>query len=114
MANDDTSIQKYFEMYQNVDFNDDSTRNCILEYFVDKIYVYPDRLVTTFWYSDDKFEVPIQDIEEATRECSITSCLAPLWGMFENAMFSAFFFIYRVDDYWDSTYCNFYVQINCD
>ena len=41
-------------MYAKADFDDEDTRNQVLEYFVDKIYVYNDRLVITWYYSDDK------------------------------------------------------------
>ena len=40
-------------MYAKADFDDEDTRNQVLEYFVDKIYVYNDRLVITWYYSDD-------------------------------------------------------------
>ena len=37
-------------MYAKADFDDEDTRNQVLEYFVDKIYVYNDRLVITWYY----------------------------------------------------------------
>ena len=40
-------------MYAKADFDDEDTRNRVLEYFVDKIYVYNDRLVIT-WYNSTK------------------------------------------------------------
>ena len=43
LVEDENSIKKYFEMYAKADFDDEDTRNRVLEYFVDKIYVYNDR-----------------------------------------------------------------------
>ena len=40
LVEDENSIKKYFEMYAKADFDDEDTRNQVLEYFVDKIYVY--------------------------------------------------------------------------
>lgn len=64
--NDEYSIQKYLDMYAHADFDDEETRNGILEYFVDKIYVYNDRLVITFYYSDDKTEIALDTLTEIT------------------------------------------------
>lgn len=44
-AEDDVSIRAYFERYTNADFDDDQVRDSILEYFVDKIYLYDDHIV---------------------------------------------------------------------
>lgn len=63
---DEYSIQKYFNIYANSNFDDERTRNTILEYFVDKIYVYNDRLVITFYYSDDKTEIDLDTLTEIT------------------------------------------------
>ena len=46
-------------MYAKADFDDEDTRNQVLEYFVDKIYVYNDRLVITWYYSDDKTSIDL-------------------------------------------------------
>ena len=51
-------------MYAKADFDDEDTRNQVLEYFVDKIYVYNDRLVITWYYSDDKTSI---DLDALTR-----------------------------------------------
>ena len=68
---DEYSIQKYFNIYANSNFDDERTRNTILEYFVDKIYVYNDRLVITFYYSDDKTEIDLDTLTEITGTDSI-------------------------------------------
>ena len=59
---DEHSIQSYFDKFMHADFDNPKTRNVILrnvifEYFVDKIYLYDDKLVVTFFYSEDKTEI---------------------------------------------------------
>lgn len=54
-------------MYAKADFDDEDTRNQVLEYFVDKIYVYNDRLVITWYYSDDKTSIDLDALTEITR-----------------------------------------------
>ena len=53
-------------MYAKADFDDEDTRNQMLEYFVDKIYVYNDRLVITWYYSDDKTSIDLDSLTEIT------------------------------------------------
>lgn len=43
------------------DVNDPDTRRKLLEYFIDKIYVYPDKLALTVHYSDDRRELPFEE-----------------------------------------------------
>lgn len=57
IAEDNISIQHFFEMYARADFEDEQTRDTVLNYFVDKIYVYDDKIVVTFFYSDDRREI---------------------------------------------------------
>ena len=66
LVEDENSIKKYFEMYAKADFDDEDTRNRVLEYFVDKIYVYNDRLVITWYYSDDKTSIDLDALTEIT------------------------------------------------
>lgn len=66
LVEDENSIKKYFEMYAKADFDDEDTRNQMLEYFVDKIYVYNDRLVITWYYSDDKTSINLDALTEIT------------------------------------------------
>ena len=67
-------------MYANADFDDDETRNNLLEYFIDKIYVFNDRLVVTWWYSEDKTEIGLNELVEVTDVDlgSTLSCSSPL------------------------------------
>ena len=53
-------------MYAKADYDDEDTRNQMLEYFVDKIYVYNDRLVITWYYSDDKTSINLDALTEIT------------------------------------------------
>ena len=53
-------------MYAKADFDDEDTRNQELEYFVDKIYVYNDGLVITWYYSDDKTSIDLDALTEIT------------------------------------------------
>ncbi len=60
---DEHSIQAYFNKYLHADFGNPETRDTILEYLVDKIYVYDDRLVITSWYSEDNREIPFDILD---------------------------------------------------
>ena len=52
-----------FEKHSSADFDDEETRDSILNYFVDKIYLYDDgRLVITGWYSDLHHELMFEDL----------------------------------------------------
>lgn len=63
---DENSIKKYFEVYAKADFEDEDIRNRVLEYFVDKIYVYNDRLVITGYYSDDETSIYLDALTEVS------------------------------------------------
>ena len=43
--------------------NDPDTRRRLLEFFIDKIYVYPDKLALTFHFSDERRELPFEETE---------------------------------------------------
>lgn len=55
-----STIVKFLDGFVG-DINDADTRRKLLELFVDKIYVYPDKLVLSFYYSDDKRELPFEE-----------------------------------------------------
>ncbi|WP_394952846.1 recombinase family protein [Scardovia wiggsiae] len=57
---DENSIKAYFDKFLHADFNNPEVRDSILEYFVDKIYLYEDKLVVMSWYSEDNREVPLE------------------------------------------------------
>lgn len=43
------------------DINNPDTRRRLLEFFIDKIYVYPDKMVLTFYYTDERRELPFEE-----------------------------------------------------
>lgn len=43
------------------DINNPDTRRRLLDFFVDKIYIYPDKMVLTFYYTDDRRELPFEE-----------------------------------------------------
>ena len=43
------------------DINNPDTRHRLLDFFVDKIYIYPDKMVLTFYYTDDRRELPFEE-----------------------------------------------------
>ena len=57
MCEDEHTIKAYFEKFLHADFDNPETRDQVLEYFVDKIYLTDDGLVVTSWYSEDRTEV---------------------------------------------------------
>jgi len=59
LANIDYGIKHYFEMYAKADFKDDETRRMIFEYFIDKIYVFEDKLIADMFYSENHVEVSL-------------------------------------------------------
>ena len=61
LAENDTSIKAYFERFSNIDFDDETARDQVLQYFIDKIYVFKDKLLVTGWFSDGSTELTIDD-----------------------------------------------------
>ena len=59
LAEDDYSIKHYFEIYAEADFEDAETRNKVLDYFVDKIWIFEDKLIIDMYYSDNHTEVDL-------------------------------------------------------
>lgn len=57
LCEDQHSIQAYWDNFLHADFDNPETRSMILEYFVDKIYLYDDKIIITSWYSNDKTEI---------------------------------------------------------
>ena len=101
IVDDGHSIQQYFDKYANADFDDTETRNTILEYFVDKIYVYDDRLVITWYYINNETVIDLDTLTEITDtknsdgdkgvESSTLKQSAPYMKSVENIAFSALF-----------------------
>ena len=62
------SIKAYFDRFLHADFDNPEVRDFVLEYFVDKIYLYEDRLMVTSWYSEDNREVPMEVLNGETED----------------------------------------------
>ena len=73
LMNDEHNIQSYFDKYLHEDFSSHETRDMILEYFIDKIYVYDDRLVFIGWYSNDKHEIAWDELSRMEQSCEFES-----------------------------------------
>ena len=62
LCEDRRSIQAYFDKFLHADVNDPEIRDQVFEYFVDKVYLYDDKLVVSMWFSeDDKQEITWRD-----------------------------------------------------
>lgn len=57
LCEDSHSIQAYFEKYMNTDFENAEMRDAVLEYFVDKIFLYEDKLVIVSRFSENDTEI---------------------------------------------------------
>lgn len=64
LVTDEHSIKHYFEKYANFSFDDEETRNNVLEYFVDKIFLYNDKIVITWYYTNNKTEINLDALTE--------------------------------------------------
>lgn len=53
ITEDEHSIAAYFAQYMHADLENPATRDTILSYFIDKIFVYDDRLEVVTHYTDD-------------------------------------------------------------
>ena len=62
LCEDKHSIQAYFDKFLHADVNDPEIRDQVFEYFVDKVYLYDDKLVVSMWFSeDDRQEITWRD-----------------------------------------------------
>ena len=62
LCEDRHSIQAYFDKFLHADVNDPEIREQVFEYFVDKVYLYDDKLVVSIWFSEDgKQEITWRD-----------------------------------------------------
>ena len=55
-------ILRYLDSFVG-DINNPDTRRHLLDSFIDKIYVFPDKLVITFHYTDDRRELPFEEMK---------------------------------------------------
>lgn len=54
------TILKFFDSFIG-DFDDEKVRRYILDIFVDKVYVYKDKIIITFHYTDDRQELSYEE-----------------------------------------------------
>ena len=54
MTEDEHSIKAYFQKYANANLDDPEIQEKLLDYFIDKIYVYDDHIEITGWFSEDR------------------------------------------------------------
>lgn len=58
------SISHYFNIYKNSDFSNPAIRDAVLEYFVDKIYLFEDRITVLCWWDDLREEIELDEIKK--------------------------------------------------
>ena len=69
LMQDAHSIEAYFKRYSDPDMFDDNIRDEVLEYFVDKIFVYDDRIIVTGPYFEGIAEqVSFEELADDTIE----------------------------------------------
>lgn len=69
LTQDEYSIQRYFDEFADADLENPETREMLLDYFVDKIYVYGDHIKLTGWFSYDRQRIVTwQDLNSVTVE----------------------------------------------
>jgi len=79
LTEDEHSIQAYFEKYSDVDIDKREMREELLDYFIDKIYVYEDHLDITGWFTGDKQTIAWGELANVDFESSSNaSCLSQL------------------------------------
>ena len=64
MMQDEHSIGAYFKQYENANLDDPEARDFVLNYFVDKIYVYDDHIEVTGFYSEDRCLIEWEEYKE--------------------------------------------------
>ncbi len=86
VAKNEISIQHFFDEYKNADLNDPTVRDYLLDYFVDKIFVYDDTVILTAWYGDDKKEIMWGDLDvvvqkerKRKKSSSASELVPPRW-----------------------------------
>lgn len=57
MTEDEHSIKAYFQKYAHANLDNPEALELLLDYFIDKIYVYDDHLEITGWFSENKRSV---------------------------------------------------------
>lgn len=63
---DSHSVNDYFQRYGHADLDDPEMRDNVLNYFVDKIYIYDDKLIVTGCFTGESIEIPLTDFVECS------------------------------------------------
>ena len=71
MTEDEHSIKAYFQKFANANLKDPEIREMLLDYFIDKIYVYDDHLEITGWYSEDRRRVEWTEFKDGEIEFNV-------------------------------------------
>lgn len=71
MTEDEHSIKAYFQKFANANLADPEIREVLLDYFIDKIYVYDDHLEITGWYSEDRRRVEWTEFKDGEIEFNV-------------------------------------------
>ncbi len=92
VVKDSESVNAFFERFRHADMSDPENRDIVLGYFVDKIYVFDDRLIITSKFDEAEHSILFSEIKEKTsgEKCSTTSQLSALRkmpGQFVRAFF---------------------------
>lgn len=84
---DEHSVKEYFKQCANANLDDAEIRDSVLNYFVDKIYVYDDKITVTGCFSGEPTEIPFTEFSEFDCETVSPPCLTakkagqhPFWG----------------------------------
>ena len=67
MEEDANSIGEYFYRYLHADLSNTETRDAVMEYFVDKVFVYDDRVTFTGLFTENA-EIDVGDLADAEEE----------------------------------------------
>ena len=71
VAQDESSIKAFFEKYANADFDDPETRDTVLSYLIDKIYLCDDgHFKVAGWYWDFEHEIKSDLFEDLPERAS--------------------------------------------
>ncbi len=93
LTGNQNTIQAFFEKFSRaqLEINDIETAEQILDYFVSKIYVYPDPLRVVFEFSYDcdplgmAYEIELDELEEITEQAfSVDDCDRNLYNMLQG------------------------------
>lgn len=80
VVKDEISVKNFFEQFKNADLNDIENRDLVLNYFVDKIYLYDDRMIITGKWDSDYEGTGYLFVEEVKKRSGKKSSTASCCG----------------------------------